>query len=105
MATVGETGEPVNERLPFDDPVQPGVFERVHRVRNERRHGFPPAIVFEDTQEISAEEAAIAAAELGLRGDPETTLASAAGSSAAREAAPAGPSAEELEAQATSLTL
>jgi len=65
----------------------------------------PPAIVFEDTQEISAEEAAIAAAELGLRGDPETTLASAAGSSAAREAAPAGPSAEELEAQATSLTL
>jgi len=65
----------------------------------------PPAIVFEDTQEISAEEAAIAAAQLGLIGDPETTLAPAAGSAAAHEAAPAGPSAEELEAQATSLTL
>jgi hypothetical protein len=65
----------------------------------------PPAVVFEDTQEISAEESAIAAAELGFLGDPETTLAPAGGSPAARETAPAGPSAAELEAQATSLTL
>ena len=65
----------------------------------------PPAVVFEDTQEISAEEAAIAAAQPGPLDDPETTLAPAAGSPAAREEAPAGPSADELEAQAASLTL
>ncbi|HZL65333.1 MAG TPA: hypothetical protein VFD50_10395 [Thermoleophilia bacterium] len=65
----------------------------------------PPAVVFEDTQEISAEEAAIAAAQPGILGDPETTLAPAAGSPAAREEAPAGPSADEIEAQAASLTL
>ncbi|MEI6726864.1 MAG: hypothetical protein WCN81_11665, partial [Actinomycetes bacterium] len=51
-----------------------------------------------------AEEAAIAAQPDPL-GDPETTLAPAAGSPAAREEAPAGPSADELEAQAASLTL
>jgi len=65
----------------------------------------PPAVVFEDTQEISAEEAAIAGSQPGVLDDPETTLAPTGGSTAAQAAAPAGPSADELEAQATSLTL
>jgi len=76
----------------------------------------PPAVVFEDTQEIPplteeqlagapADEAAAVAAQPGLLGDSETTLAPEDASPAAQEAAPPEPSADELEAQAASLTL
>ena len=54
----------------------------------------PPAVVFEDTQEISAEEAAIAFSQPGVLGDPETTLAPEDGA-AAPEDAPGEPSADE----------
>ena len=76
----------------------------------------PPASVFEDTQEIpapaeeqlagdAAGEAAIAAAQPGLLGDPETTLAPEDAPPAGLETGPVEPSADEIEAQAASLTL
>src|SRR5207247_10618914 len=36
LPPVGEAGEAVDERLPFDDRVQPRVVERHDRVRGER---------------------------------------------------------------------
>jgi len=88
-------GEPRDEQPPATPATQPP----------ELAGQTPPAVVFEDTQEISAEEAAIAFAQPGALGDPETTLAPEEGSPAAQEATSAEPSAGELEAQAASLTL
>jgi len=97
-AAVGEAAAAAHEPLP-EPPAEPVVTQAA-----ELAGRTPPAVVFEDTQEISAEEAAIAAAEPGALDDPETTLAPHGGAPNA-QAAPAGPSAAELEAQAASLTL
>ena len=41
VAAVREAGEPVDERLALDDPVQPRVLERDHRLLGERGAGHP----------------------------------------------------------------
>ena len=43
LAAVRDAGEPVDERLPLDDPVQPRVLERDRRVRGERAGGHRAA--------------------------------------------------------------
>ncbi len=100
-APAGEGRLAASDEAPDDAPAQRVTTQAAPELAGQT----PPAVVFEDTQEISAEEAAIAAGQSGLLGDPETTLAPAEGSPAAREETPAGPSADELEAQAASLTL
>jgi hypothetical protein len=88
-----------------DEPLDEPPAEPVVTQAAELAGQTPPAVVFEDTQEIPAEEAAIAFSQPGVLGDPETTLAPEEGSPDALEAGPAEQSAAEAEAQATSLTL
>ena len=55
-APVRDAGEPVDERLPLDDPVQPRVLERDRRVRRERRRGQPLLLVEDVADEVERPE-------------------------------------------------